>query len=222
MPHVANEDGQHNPGSIERRTHKKPCCCSHLSFLTGLKEERSAFGWAKKGVWRTTGTTDERERMLGHWFLVGFEPLFADFTQSGSWYAVYVLIEVSKRPRSEHPYAPVVTTSRPLAPGSFLETDFDHPVSTLSPLDDGSPLPLVLSMIPVASAYCSACSSRACCFPLSSRTVVRYRGRRCFGRPQPVAAWGLPGTWLGRICFGVVFQALRKQVKLLGFSVWWR
>lgn len=60
----------------------------------GLKEERSAFAWAQKGVWRTVDTEDVTERRLRDWFRIGFEPLFADFTQSGSWFAVYALLEV--------------------------------------------------------------------------------------------------------------------------------
>eukprot|EP00903_Cladosiphon_okamuranus_P012576 g11773.t1 len=61
--------------------------------LKGLKEEHSSFAWAKKGVWRTAATQNVTERRLGDWFRIGFEPLFADFTQSGSWLAVYALLE---------------------------------------------------------------------------------------------------------------------------------
>lgn len=50
--------------------------------------------WAKKGVWRTAATEDVTERRLGDWFRIGFEPMFADFTQSGSWFAVYAVLEV--------------------------------------------------------------------------------------------------------------------------------
>lgn len=52
------------------------------------------YAWAKKGVWRTAATDDMTELRLGDWFRIGFEPLFADFTQSGSWFAVYALLEV--------------------------------------------------------------------------------------------------------------------------------
>eukprot|EP00752_Nemacystus_decipiens_P006426 g5789.t1 len=61
--------------------------------LKGLKEEQSMFAWANKGEWRTAPTDDMAELRLGDWFRIGFEPLFADFTQSGSWFAVYALLE---------------------------------------------------------------------------------------------------------------------------------
>ncbi len=52
------------------------------------------YAWAKKGVWKTAATEDMTELRLRDWFRIGFEPLFADFTQSGSWFAVYALLEV--------------------------------------------------------------------------------------------------------------------------------
>lgn len=57
--------------------------------------------WATKGVWGTADTVNGTERRLVDWFRVGFEPLFADFTQSGSWFAVYSLLEVGAQPRLE-------------------------------------------------------------------------------------------------------------------------
>lgn len=63
-------------------------------LVKGLKEDHSAFGWARKGVWSTAETEDVTERRLGDWFRIGFEPLFADFTQAGAWFAVYALLEV--------------------------------------------------------------------------------------------------------------------------------
>lgn len=42
------------------------------------------------------------QRKLGDWFRIGFEPLFADFTQSGSWFAVYALLEVRALVESSH------------------------------------------------------------------------------------------------------------------------
>lgn len=61
--------------------------------------------WATKGVWRTADNVNGTERKLVDWFRVGFEPLFADFTQSGSWFAVYSLLEVGAQPRLDHYYA---------------------------------------------------------------------------------------------------------------------
>lgn len=66
--------------------------------LTGVREEHSVFAWAKKGVWSTADTEDDTKRRLIDWFRIGFEPLFADYTQSGSWFAVYSLLEVRARP----------------------------------------------------------------------------------------------------------------------------
>eukprot|EP00903_Cladosiphon_okamuranus_P014706 g13628.t1 len=69
-------------------------CRSFFSRVTkGLKEQHSSFAWAKKGDWMTAYTGDPEKLRLGDWFRIGFEPLFADFTQSGSWFAVYTLLE---------------------------------------------------------------------------------------------------------------------------------
>eukprot|EP00903_Cladosiphon_okamuranus_P021518 g19782.t1 len=65
--------------------------CSRVA--KGVKEEHSVFAWAKKGVWITADTEDAMKRRLIDWFRIGFEPLFADYTQSGSWFAVYTLLE---------------------------------------------------------------------------------------------------------------------------------
>lgn len=64
------------------------------SFPIGLKEEQSLFAWAKTGVWMTADTEDAKERRLGDWFRIGFEPLFVDYTKAGSWFAAYALVEV--------------------------------------------------------------------------------------------------------------------------------
>ena len=102
FPTTDTERNQHEPQFF----HEITLSCTHafvrlfrtsnslVSFATGLKEEHSMFAWAKKGVWRTTPSQEVKERRLGDWFRIGFEPLFADFTQSGSWFAVYALLEV--------------------------------------------------------------------------------------------------------------------------------
>lgn len=59
------------------------------------KESRSMFSWADKGQWHTARTSNEDTRREGDWFRIGFEPLFVDFTKSGSWFAVISLVEVS-------------------------------------------------------------------------------------------------------------------------------
>lgn len=48
----------------------------------------------------TAYTGDVEKQKLGDWFRIGFEPLFVDFTQSGSWFAVYALLEVPVREES--------------------------------------------------------------------------------------------------------------------------
>ncbi|CAM9688565.1 unnamed protein product [Ectocarpus fasciculatus] len=61
----------------------------------GLKEDHSAFAWAKKGAWRTVENEDTKEQRLRNWFRIGFEPLFVDYTKAGSWFAVYALSEAA-------------------------------------------------------------------------------------------------------------------------------
>lgn len=62
--------------------------------ITGFKKDHSLFAWADKGKWETAKLADEDERRDANWFRIGFEPLFADFTQTGSWFVVYTLVEV--------------------------------------------------------------------------------------------------------------------------------
>eukprot|EP00752_Nemacystus_decipiens_P003432 g3173.t1 len=59
----------------------------------GLAKDHSMFAWANKGEWETAETGDERTKREGQWFLIGFEPLFADFTQSGAWFVAFTLVE---------------------------------------------------------------------------------------------------------------------------------
>ncbi len=61
---------------------------------TSLKEERSMFRWADKGHWESVETSDVDVKRESDWFLVGFEPLFADYTKDGSWFLIFSLIEV--------------------------------------------------------------------------------------------------------------------------------
>ncbi|CAM9186425.1 unnamed protein product, partial [Scytosiphon promiscuus] len=62
---------------------RRSCRAFFSRVLRGLKEEHSAFAWAKKGMWATAFTQDPKERRLLDWFHIGFQPLFADFTQDG-------------------------------------------------------------------------------------------------------------------------------------------
>ncbi|CAN0166666.1 unnamed protein product, partial [Ectocarpus sp. 4 AP-2014] len=65
----------------------------YSKMITGLKKDSSLFAWADKGQWKTVQTADEDARRDADWFRIGFEPLYADFTQAGSWFVVYTLIE---------------------------------------------------------------------------------------------------------------------------------
>ncbi|CAB1104148.1 unnamed protein product [Ectocarpus sp. CCAP 1310/34] len=65
----------------------------YSKMVTGLKKDSSLFAWADKGHWNTVQTADEDARRDADWFRIGFEPLYADFTQAGSWFTVYTLIE---------------------------------------------------------------------------------------------------------------------------------
>lgn len=67
--------------------------------IAGSKQDHSLFAWADKGQWETARLADEEERRDANWFRIGFEPLFADFTQTGSWFVVYTLVEVNMRQR---------------------------------------------------------------------------------------------------------------------------
>lgn len=103
----------YNPPELASPTYLSIAHLSHHALLfsihripipsEGVKEEHSVFAWAKKGVWSTADTEDATKRRLIDWFRIGFEPLFADYTQSGSWFAVYTLLEVRARPGLEPP-----------------------------------------------------------------------------------------------------------------------
>ena len=61
----------------------------------GLKEDHSMFAWANKGEWESVESSDTQVKRDRDWFRIGFEPLFVDFTKNGSWFIVYMLVEVS-------------------------------------------------------------------------------------------------------------------------------
>ena len=84
-----------------------------VSFLSGVlaswKESHSLISWADTGQWVTVEKTytesrpeddwiqtivDEDSRREGDRFRIGFEPLFVDFTKTGSWFMVYSLVQV--------------------------------------------------------------------------------------------------------------------------------
>ncbi|CBJ33896.1 hypothetical protein Esi_0679_0001 [Ectocarpus siliculosus] len=63
-------------------------------LLAGSRNDLSLFTWADKGQWETVQTSDVNARRDADWFRIGFEPLFADFTQAGSWFILYTLMEI--------------------------------------------------------------------------------------------------------------------------------
>ena len=63
--------------------------------ITGWRQNKSLFSWADKGRWHTVETSDEGLRRERNWFRIGFEPTFVDFTQSGTWFTVMFLLEVT-------------------------------------------------------------------------------------------------------------------------------
>lgn len=64
------------------------------------KEGRSLFSSLDKGQWHTVHTSDEDTRREGDRFRIGFEPLFVDFTKSGTWFVVISLVQVCGRRRA--------------------------------------------------------------------------------------------------------------------------
>ncbi|CAM9210583.1 unnamed protein product, partial [Scytosiphon promiscuus] len=58
-----------------------------------LKENHSMFAWADKGHWESVESSDQDHNREANWFLIGFEPIFVDFTKTGSWFVVYSLTE---------------------------------------------------------------------------------------------------------------------------------
>lgn len=65
-----------------------------VKVRTSLKEDHSMFAWADKGQWKSVETSDRGVQQERDWFRIGFEPIFVDFTDKGSWFVVYTLIEV--------------------------------------------------------------------------------------------------------------------------------
>lgn len=69
-------------------------------FFFGLFKNgkgRSLFSWADKGEWTTVPTLDPKLDRERNWFKTGFEPIFADYTKSGTWFVMVLLVEVRLR-----------------------------------------------------------------------------------------------------------------------------
>lgn len=90
-PNAVDNDAGAGEGAGEAANAPRPGFFSRVK--AGLAEEHSMFAWANKGEWETAETGDEGTRREGQWFLIGFEPLFVDFTQSGAWFVAFTLVE---------------------------------------------------------------------------------------------------------------------------------
>eukprot|EP00752_Nemacystus_decipiens_P002264 g2145.t1 len=62
-------------------------------FKTSWTEDYSLFSWADRGQWETVETENSDVRRKNDWFRIGFEPMFADYTQRGAWFVVISLVE---------------------------------------------------------------------------------------------------------------------------------
>ncbi|CAM9446681.1 unnamed protein product, partial [Discosporangium mesarthrocarpum] len=63
-----------------------------FGFLGFLKGE-GIFTWADRGRWESVHFSDKATQREAHWFRIGFEPLFVDFTKRGSIYLVVLLMK---------------------------------------------------------------------------------------------------------------------------------
>lgn len=94
---------------------------------TSWKQSGSLISWADLGQWVTIERSytesrpdddwsqtsiDEDARREGDRFRIGFEPLFVDFTKSGSWFMIYALVQVHTLPKqsasSRYPHHKIV------------------------------------------------------------------------------------------------------------------
>lgn len=70
---------------------------SFRSRFTTSWRQHSLFSWADKGQWEATTTRSVNQELHRewNWFRIGFEPMFVDYTKSGTWLVPISLIEVS-------------------------------------------------------------------------------------------------------------------------------
>lgn len=66
-------------------------------FKSSWTGNYSIFSWADKGRWESVQTQNRQVTRQGEWFRIGFEPLFVDYTQRGTWFVVISLLEVSTK-----------------------------------------------------------------------------------------------------------------------------
>lgn len=66
-------------------------------LYAGWVETSRLFSLEDKGQWETVLSSGDREVIRqGDWFRIGFEPVFADYTKSGTWYILFSLVEVGE------------------------------------------------------------------------------------------------------------------------------
>lgn len=61
---------------------------------TSIVDDQSTLAWADKGEWETSEAENPQALREGDWFRLGFEPMFVDFTRSGTWYVLLSFVEV--------------------------------------------------------------------------------------------------------------------------------
>lgn len=66
----------------------------YTKVKTGLKEGGSLFAWADTGKWVTAERATQEAKREGDSFRIGFEPIFVDFTKTGSWFMAFSLFQV--------------------------------------------------------------------------------------------------------------------------------
>eukprot|EP00904_Undaria_pinnatifida_P013952 jgi/Undpi1/9688/HiC_scaffold_27.g12144.m1 len=59
----------------------------------GLIEDGSFFSWADTGQWVTAERGNQEAKREGDSFRIGFEPIFVDFTKTGSWFMAFSLLQ---------------------------------------------------------------------------------------------------------------------------------
>lgn len=68
----------------------------------GLIEDGSFFSWADTGQWVTAERGNQEAKREGDSFRIGFEPIFVDFTKTGSWFMAFSLLQVRTFNRTTH------------------------------------------------------------------------------------------------------------------------
>lgn len=89
-----NEDGESNSPANGAGGGGSSTRSFTAEVKASLREKYSMFAWANKGEWESVETSDAQVTRERDWFRIGFEPLFVDYTKKGSWFIVYMLVEV--------------------------------------------------------------------------------------------------------------------------------